>query len=104
MNAATINDTLTADTPVHRADGVLATEVDGALLMLNIARGQYHGLNEVGARIWELLERPVSQTALVAALTAEFEVTEEECAAAVADFLGQLHARGLLAAGGDSTT
>jgi hypothetical protein len=96
MNAA-----MTSQTRVERATDVLATELDGTLLMLNIGRGQYHGLNPVGARIWDLLEAPISQEALVAALTAEYDVTAEVCAAEVAAFLGQLHERGLLVVVGD---
>lgn len=87
------------DVPLHRTDGVMVTEVEGALLMLNLAQGQYHELNEVGARIWALLERPLSPAGLVAALVREYEVPEEDCAAAVRTFAAQLVRRGLLTAG-----
>lgn len=87
---------LPPDALLSRSADILATEVDDALLMLNIARGEYHGLNEVGARIWALLEQPTSSAALVTALTAEYEVTPDECAAAVNDFLSQLLERNVL--------
>ncbi len=84
------------DAPVCRNEGVAVTELDGMLLMLNIDSGSYHSLNPIGARIWQLLESPTTEGALITALTAEFEVTREECAGAVADFLGKLRSRGLL--------
>lgn len=87
---------LPSDALMTRSTDVLTTELDGSLLMLNITRGEYHGLNAVAARIWDLLEQPTSRTALVAALVDEYEVTPDECAAAVDDFLTQLHERNLL--------
>ncbi len=81
---------------VRRADDVLTTPMDDTLLMLNIRQGRYHGLNEVAARIWELLETPTSAASLVAALVGEFDIGEEDCARDVADFLARLRERGLL--------
>lgn len=81
---------------LQRADDILATQLDDTLLMLNIRRGRYHGLNEVGARIWQLLERPITEEALVAALLVEFEVSAEQCAGEVKGFLASLRERSLL--------
>lgn len=87
---------LTPDAIISRSTEVLTTELDDSLLMLNIACGRYHGLNAVAARIWALLEQPTSPAALVAALVDEYEVTPEECAAAVDRFLTELSDRDLL--------
>ena len=87
---------LPPDALISRSTDILTTELDDALLMLNIPRGEYHGLNEVAARIWALLEQPTCPAALVSALVAEYEVTPEECAAAVDCFLMDLRARNLL--------
>lgn len=85
-----------SDALISRSTDVLTTEFDDALLMLNIARGEYHGLNAVGARIWAVLEQPTSPAALVAVLVGEYEVTPDECAVAVDTFLMQLRDRNLL--------
>lgn len=87
---------LQSDGLISRSTDVLATELDDALLMLNIERGEYHGLNAVAARIWALLEQPTSVAALVATLVDEYEVTPDECAAAVDVFLKELRDRNLL--------
>jgi len=92
-----MNQTQSTQTLVCRKAGIPVTDLDGMLLMLNFDSGQYHTLNPVGTRIWQLLESPTTESALVSALTAEFEVTPEECAATVVDFLGELRRRGLLA-------
>lgn len=82
---------------IRRIDGILTSQLDDTLLMLNIPTGRYHGLNPVATRIWALLEQPVTQAELVTTLVTEFQVTGAECAAQVDDFLNQLRQRGLLA-------
>ncbi|BBE71025.1 lasso peptide biosynthesis PqqD family chaperone [Oharaeibacter diazotrophicus] len=80
-----------------RAEGLLTAALDQELLMMSVEQGRYYNLNAVGARIWELLETPTSADALVAALTAEYEVDPDTARAHVERFLGELRRRGLLA-------
>lgn len=80
-----------------RVDHVFAAELGDATLLLNADAGYYHGLNPVGARIWELLAKPTDEDGLVAQLTEEFDVTPETCRTEVARFLADLRERGLLA-------
>jgi hypothetical protein len=82
---------------IQRAGDTPAAYIGDSLLMMSIEKGQYFSLNGVGARIWELLENPTTQPALVELLVGEYEVPRELCAAQVANFLGGLEQRGLLA-------
>jgi hypothetical protein len=52
--------------------------------------------NQVGSRIWALLDRPIGVPGLVAALVAEFEVAEDEAAHDVSEFLQSLADVGLI--------
>ena len=81
----------------RRSDEVMTAPLDDKLLMLSIQKGKYYNLNGAGPRIWELLEHPTSEEALVDALFAEYDVTREVCAEQVAAFLAALRERGLLA-------
>lgn len=83
---------------VRRAEGLLAAAVGDELLMMSAAEGRYFNLNDVGARIWELLASPTSVDGLVTALTDEYEVDGDTAREQVLDFLSALRARGLLAA------
>lgn len=85
-----------SDARIRRADNVLFNQVNDLLLMLNLEAGRYHSLNDVGVRIWELLEQPTTEPAIVDMLVGEFEVTREVCAAEVAAFLASLRERGLI--------
>ena len=68
---------------------------DGAVL-LHLGSGQYHTLNPVGARIWELLETPMSEAELTRQIVAEFEADDAAVAQDVKIFLGELLDRKLV--------
>jgi len=60
------------------------------------AQGNHFGINQVGVRIWELLEDAGSVDALVDALLREFDISAMRCRAEVDAFLAELLARGLV--------
>ncbi len=72
--------------------------VSGEVVILHLDDGAYYGLNEVGTRIWELLQEPRGFQDLVAAVVDEFDVTPEACADDVRVLLDELGARGLVEA------
>lgn len=82
---------------IQRENNIFTAPLDDTLLMMSVERGVYHGLNGVGARIWELLAAPITEAALVDSLLAEYEVERETCVTQVAAFLTGLRERGLLA-------
>jgi hypothetical protein len=81
---------------IKRNGDILTAPMDEMLLMMSVEQGKYFGLNGAGPRIWELLEQPLTEDELVAALLDEYEVTREVCAAEVAAFLAGLRERHLL--------
>ncbi len=92
----------TGGTLVRRTDGLMSAAVGDELLMMSAAEGKYFNLNDVGSRIWELLAQPVSAEALVAALTAEYDVDADTAREHVADFLAALRERGLVTSAGEA--
>lgn len=84
------------ETVVKRNPEMITNEVDGELVMMSIENGEYYGLDEIGSRIWELIETPLSLKELVTKLIEEFEVTEEECMADTLDFISELNERNLV--------
>ncbi|MEJ0043363.1 MAG: PqqD family protein [Rhizomicrobium sp.] len=67
-------------TTIRKKDGWLTAEVRDELVMMSVDTGKYIGLNEVGARIWQLLETPQSREALCAQLVREFDVSASSAA------------------------
>lgn len=90
-----MNDT----TILSRREGLMTADMNGSAVMMDIMTGKYYNLGEIGGRIWELLEEPMSMAALVKKLTAEYDVSAEQCRTDILPFLNTLLERGLLVEG-----
>lgn len=84
------------DTNVIQASGLVAADMDGEKVMLNIEKGKYFGLNSIGSRIWELIEHPLVVREMVSALLKEYDVDEVTCQQEVLAFLRKLYVQGLV--------
>ena len=84
--------------PLLRSPDIIASEVDGELVLISIQDGKYFGLDTVGSEIWRLLEEPRSSAALVAALQAQFEGDADEVERDTLAFIDELASNGLLRA------
>lgn len=74
---------------ISRTAGVVEAQFDDVRVLLNDDL-EYLGLDEVGQRIWELLERPRSLDGLVGLLTDEYDVSEDDCTRDVRAFVEAL--------------
>ena len=77
-------------------ESVLFRDLDGEAVLLEIGSGRYYGLNEVGTRMWSLLQIHGETGAVCRALLAEYDVPEERLRADLENFVETLAARGLL--------
>jgi Coenzyme PQQ synthesis protein D (PqqD) len=82
---------------VRRQGDWLSAKVGEELVMMSAEKGNYIGLSEVGARIWELIETPQEVDAICSRLEGEFEVTPDACRADVDAFLAELVKHGAIA-------
>ena len=89
---------MTDTTVLSRRMGLMTADMNGSAVMMDIMSGKYYNLGEVGGRIWELLEEPMTVTALVQKLTAEYDVSAQQCRTDIEPFLNTLLDRGLLVA------
>jgi len=89
-------DSLTSDSLVVLNGGLVEAEVDGEVVALSIEHGTCYGLNQVGSRIWKLIEKPIRVSELCAALLAEYKVEPDVCEREVLDLLEQLRAEGMI--------
>jgi hypothetical protein len=84
----------------RRKDGWLAAYVGDELVMMSAESGAYLGLNEVGAKVWEMIDQPKALPDICSALASEFETTPQACQPEVEAFLIELEARGAVVQGG----
>jgi Coenzyme PQQ synthesis protein D (PqqD) len=65
------------------AEGVHARRFDGTVVILDLTGGQYFGLDEVGAAIWEKLVEGRTLDEIVALLVAEYATSDDKIRADV---------------------
>jgi hypothetical protein len=74
----------------------VSSDLAGEVVILNMANGSYYGLDEVGARIWKLLQQPCSPQAISEVLLDEYDVGPDECRRDVLELVRQLADEGLV--------
>jgi hypothetical protein len=81
---------------VSQAAGLVASDLDEKKVMMNIESGKYFGLDNVGSRIWELIEKPHPVHELILELLKEYDVEENTCRQDVLAFLNKLYDQELI--------
>lgn len=75
---------------------VLFRDLGGEAVLLEMDRGMYYGLNEVGTRMWHLLTGYGQAEPAFRALAEEYDVPSERLRLDLLTFLQALASRGLL--------
>lgn len=88
--------TLQLHSVVTRSADQVSGDLDGKVVLLSIQNGEYYNMNEVGSRVWTLIEQPISVIALIDRLTEEFDVTREQCEREALAYLADLKKKNLL--------
>lgn len=86
---------LSLEQKITRHPDMLSAEIGGEAVMMSIEKGAYFGLNPIATRIWDLIDQPRSIAELIETITAEYEVSDEQCAADVQEFVADMIKRGL---------
>jgi hypothetical protein len=89
---ANISDTST----VVAVQDQVSTNLEEEAVILNLQDGVYYGLNDLGARIWNLLQEPRTVRKIRDILLQEYEVEPERCQQDLLQLLGELAAKGLI--------
>jgi hypothetical protein len=78
---------------------VMARQVGDEIVILDLARAIYFGLDPVGGRIWQLISEGKSLGDISDVLLSEYEVSREELQRDLARLLDELESRGLISRG-----
>lgn len=87
---------LSPETVVVAARDQVSADLEGEAVILSLADGVYYGLDDVGARVWELLRQPRTVAELRDAVTAEYEVDAATAERDLLDLLAELAERRLV--------
>lgn len=88
--------TFERDTVVVASQDQVASDLGGETVLLSMKTARYYGLADVGARIWALVQEPVSVAAICDTIASEYDVTPDRCEADVVKFLQELSEQGLV--------
>ncbi len=80
---------------------VLSQEISGETVLLDLQGESYFGLNEVGTRIWQLLQSEKTIAETLTTLSDEYDVSQEQLEADVSELLAKLTKAGLVNPHGD---
>ncbi len=75
---------------------VLARQVGGETVMLDLAKGAYFGLDPVGARMWQLLAEGKTLVEVCDAIVEEYDVSRDAVEQDLLGLVADLMAQGLL--------
>ena len=91
---------ITLETLVQATQEQVSCDVEPDVIILSLKNGEYYGLNEVGAKIWSLVQEPRSVADIRDAIQQEYpEVDPEECTKDLLDLLEDLAAVSLIEVG-----
>lgn len=79
-----------------RASEIIHSNTGTDVYMMSIENGEYYGANEIGARIWTLLEEPIRVDQIYHHLLQEYQIDEATCKKETQDFLVSLYEKNLI--------
>jgi hypothetical protein len=87
---------LNSDSVVRRTDGLMSTKVGAEIYVLNPVRDRYTGLDNIGLRIWDMLETSTRVDNLRDRMVQEYDGDPQAIGTDVMEFLHELQTEGLL--------
>ena len=86
-----IKEIISLNTVVEQRQGIDPTDLNGEKVMMNLQKGQYFALNDVGSRIWDIIQKAITAKDIINTLLDEYEVDAATCEATVLSFLEKLN-------------
>jgi hypothetical protein len=84
------------DTTYDIPAGVVARNLSGEMVILDLEKGIYFGLNAVGTMIWEMLGEGRSLADIKTRIVADYDVAESDAEADLLSLVSELRTRGLI--------
>ena len=67
------------DSAVVAVDNQVSTTIEEDEVILNLDSGMYYGTNPVGARIWQLVQEPITVQSIIETVATEYAITRSQC-------------------------
>ena len=86
---------------IEMSSEVLTQEVEGETVILDLKSESYFGLDEVGTRIWQLLQEQEDIQTITATMLNEYDVEKEQLEKDIQSLLTQLDDAGIITLSSD---
>ncbi|MGB3758144.1 MAG: PqqD family peptide modification chaperone [Rivularia sp. (in: cyanobacteria)] len=96
MITSTTDSAISENSIVVSVKNQISSDLGGEAVILNMNTGIYHGLNEVGAFVWNLIEQPQVVKDIQQKLLQEYEIESSVCTNDLLTLLKDLHSEGLI--------
>lgn len=83
-------------TALRVSEDIVFRELDGEAVILNLATGIYFGLDPIGTRMWQLIERHARLEAVLAELREEYDAPPATLERDLVRLASELMAKGLV--------
>lgn len=103
MNLQKLEQEILESSVIAASSEQISSDLGGEAVVLNLKSGVYHGLNEVGARVWNLIQEPKTVSEIKQTLLEEYEVEIEQCQSDLVALLTELVAAGLIVINNEKT-
>jgi hypothetical protein len=96
MTTSTRDSIISENSIVVSVKNQISSDLGGEAVILNMNTGIYHGLNEVGARVWNLIEQPQVVKDIQQMILQEYEIEGDVCKSDLFALLSDLQGAGLI--------
>ncbi len=84
------------DTTIVASTDQISGDLSGEVVVLNLKNGTYYGLEDVGNRVWELLQQPTTLRNVQTAIVDEYDVESDVACHDVQELVNSLVTEGLV--------
>ena len=91
-----MKNTITRRSLILIAKEQLSCDLGGEVAILNLRNGEYYGLDPIGARIWNLIQKPSTVNEIRDVILKEYEVGPDLCERDLLTLLQKLETEGLI--------
>jgi hypothetical protein len=74
-----MNKSLELETTVVARQDAMSADLSGETIVLGMSQGEYFGLDEIGSRVWTLIQSPTTVRQVCETLTKEYDVELDRC-------------------------
>ena len=73
-----------------------SSDLNDETVILHLKTGSYYGLNEVGTRIWNLIQNPTTFDSILKIILSEYDVEQQQLEIDLQKILQDLYDKGLI--------